>query len=439
MTELGRDTSQTVDITINVPNQVPAGIYTVVLQSFSEEDYPDATGHRTRLRGEISLIVTVNEFYDMQISMDPMYDNAVKTTAPGRIVEFMVSITNGGNVVDTPSLHNHTSSKDGSTGEVIWNTLPGMGALSGWSVEWKMVNFVGSDLKVETECVDMLSTAEEFPEDVCVRLTDIGEWRLPEMDPYTTHMMIATIHVSTEAKLDTRYIGLKVTSQAGGMLDEGDHDDSPEWVGELLDSNELILTLRLRAPNLVISEVSVSETNAEVGSTLPVRVVLQNTGNVHASNIDLVLCQFSDFDDEMRKELRKEGCPDESIVARRTIGALLAPDASEESKQIEIYLLYPVSAGSYDVVVFVDPTNEIVEVSESDNIRVVGEELSSNSPLLDVAGQIVSDWALPFGVLVLTFSLFGVLYAVGSGRRAEVKNRIAEQSSLISVLSDDDA
>ncbi len=439
LTELSRDTSQTVDITINVPNQVPAGIYTVVLQSFSEEDYPDATGHRTRLRGEISLIVTVNEFYDMQISMDPMYDNAVKTTAPGRIVEFMVSITNGGNVVDTPSLHNHTSSKDGSTGEVIWNTLPGMGALSGWSVEWKMVNFVGSDLKVETECVDMLSTAEEFPEDVCVRLTDINEWRLPEMNPYTTHMMIATIHVSTEAKLDTRYIGLKVTSQAGGMLDEGDHDDSPEWVGELLDSNELILTLRLRAPNLVISEVSVSETNAEVGSTLPVRVVLQNTGNVHASNIDLVLCQFSDFDDEMRKQLREEGCPDESIVARRTIGALLAPDASEESKQIEIYLLYPVSAGSYDVVVFVDPTNEIVEVSESDNIRVVGEELSSNSPLLDVAGQIVSDWALPFGVLVLTFSLFGVLYAVGSGRRAEVKNRIAEQSSLISVLSDDDA
>ena len=439
LTELSRDTSQTVDITINVPNQVPAGIYTVVLQSFSEEDYPDATGHRTRLRGEISLIVTVNEFYDMQISMDPMYDNAVKTTAPGRIVEFMVSITNGGNVVDTPSLHNHTSSKDGSTGEVIWNTLPGMGALSGWSVEWKMVNFVGSDLKVETECVDMLSTAEEFPEDVCVRLTDINEWRLPEMNPYTTHMMIATIHVSTEAKLDTRYIGLKVTSQAGGILDEGDHDDSPEWVGELLDSNELILTLRLRAPNLVISEVSVSETNAEVGSTLPVRVVLQNTGNVHASNIDLVLCQFSDFDDEMRKQLREEGCPDESIVARRTIGALLAPDASEESKQIEIYLLYPVSAGSYDVVVFVDPTNEIVEVSESDNIRVVGEELSSNSPLLDVAGQIVSDWALPFGVLVLTFSLFGVLYAVGSGRRAEVKNRIAEQSSLISVLSDDDA
>ncbi|HIF45727.1 MAG TPA: hypothetical protein EYQ73_02885 [Candidatus Poseidoniales archaeon] len=438
LTELSRDTAQTVDITINVPNQVPAGIYTVVIQSFSEEDYPDATGHRTRLRSEISIIVTVNEFYDMQISMDPMHDNPVKTSAPGRIVEFMVNITNGGNVVDTPALHNHTSSKDGSTGQAIWNTLPGMGALSDWSVEWKMVNFVGSDLKVETECVEMLSTAEEFPEDVCVRLTDIDEWRLPEMDPYTTHMMIATIHVSTDAKLDTRYIGLKVTSQSGGMLDDGDHDDSPEWAGDLLDSNELILTLRLRAPNLVISEVSVSETSGDVGTTIPVRVVLQNTGNVHASNIDLVLCQFSNFDDDMRQNLRDEGCPDNSVVARRTIGALLAPDASEDSKEIEIYLLYPVSAGSYDVIVFVDPTNEIVEVSESDNLRVVGEELSSSSPFLDVAGQVVSNWALPFGVVILTISLFGVLYAVGSGRRSEVKNRIAEQSSLISVLSDDD-
>ena len=69
----------------------------------------------------------MNEFYDMQISMDPSVDNAVKTSAPGRIVEFVVNITNAGNVPDTPSLHNHTSSKDGSTGNVIWNTLPGHG------------------------------------------------------------------------------------------------------------------------------------------------------------------------------------------------------------------------------------------------------------------------------------------------------------------------
>ena len=56
---------------------------------------------------------------------------------------------------------------------------------------------------------------------------------------------------------------------------------------------------------------------------------------------------------------------------------------------------------------------------------------------MDVAGEIINDWALPFGVLLLTCSLFGVLYLVGKGRRADVKNRLAEQSSLISVLEDE--
>ena len=436
LTELSRGTSQTVDLTINVPQQVPAGDYTVVIQAFSEEDYPDELGHRTRLRDEVMFQVTVNEFYDMQISMDPSVDNDVKTSAPGRIVEFVVNITNAGNVPDTPSLHNHTSSKDGSTGNVIWNTLPGMGALSEWRVDWKMVNYVGSDLIVETECIETTSTANEYPDDVCVYMTDIDEWKLPEMDPYSTHTMIATVHISTGAKLDTRYIGLKVTSMAGDMENDGDHDDSPEWTGDLLDSNELILTLRLRAPNLVISDVSVSETSNEVDKTIPVRVVLQNTGNVHATNIEVVLCEFSDADDDVIQDIRKNGCPEDTVVMRQTIGALLAPDASQDAT-IELYLLYPVSAGSHDIVVVVDPSNTIVEVSESDNIRILGDELSSDSPFLDVAGEIISDWALPFGVLVLTFSLFGVLYLVGRGRRADVKDRLAEQSSLISVLEDE--
>ena len=436
LTELTRGTSQTVDLTINVPHQVPAGDYTVVIQTFSEEDYPDDTGHRTRLRGEIMFHITVNEFYDMQISMDPSVDNDVKTSAPGRIVEFIVNITNAGNVPDTPSLHNHSTQRDITSGNDIMNTLPGMGTLSDWYVDWKIVRYVG-DLVVESECVETTSTADEFPEDACVYLEDIDEWRLPEMDPYTTHTMVATIHIATGAKLDTRYVGLKVTSMAGGMEDDGDHDDSPEWSGDLLDSNELIVTLRLRAPNLVISEVSVSSTSNEVDKTIPVRVVLQNTGNVHATNIEVILCEFSDYDDEMAKEIKKNGCPEDSIVMRQTVGALLAPDASEDAQEIELYLLYPVSAGSYDVVVVVDPSNTIVEVSESDNIRVVSDELSSDSPFLDVAGEIISNWALPFGVLLLTFSLFGVLYLVGRGRRAEVNNRIAEQSSLISVLEDE--
>ena len=437
LTELTRGSSQEVEIIVNVPTQVPAGDYTVIIQAFSEEEYPDADGKRTRLRSETVLQVTVEEFYDMQISMDPSVDNPVKTSAPGRIVEFVVNITNAGNVVDTPSLHNHTSTKDGATGNVIWNTLPGMGALSDWRVDWKMIDYVG-DVIVETECVRMDSTEEEFPDDACVYLEDIDEWRLPEMDPYTTHTMVATVHIATGAKLDTREVGLKVTSMAGNMENDGDHDDSPDWSGDLLDTNEFIVTLRLRAPNLVISDVSTTETSNEVGNTIPIRIELQNDGNVHATNIEIVLCEFDDADDEVLKDIKSNGCPEDSVVSRQTIGALLAPDASEEAQTIEIFMLYPVSAGSHDVVVVVDPSNTIVEVSESDNIRLVDTELSSDSPFLDVAGEIVSDWALPFGVLLLTFSLFGVLYLVGKGRRADVKNRLAEQSSLISVLQEDE-
>ncbi|MBT7245285.1 MAG: hypothetical protein HN874_07550, partial [Euryarchaeota archaeon] len=215
LTELTRGTSQTVDLTINVPQQVPAGDYTVVIQTFSEEDYPDETGHRTRLRGEITFFITVNEFYDMQINMDPSIDNDVKTSAPGRIVEFVVNITNAGNVPDTPSLHNHSTQRDISSGNDIMNTLPGMGTLSDWYVDWKIITYSG-DLIIEAECIETTSDADEFPEDACVYLEDIDEWRLPEMDPYTTHTMVATVHIATGAKLDTRYVGLKVTSMAGG-------------------------------------------------------------------------------------------------------------------------------------------------------------------------------------------------------------------------------
>ena len=68
----------------------------------------------------------------------------------------------------------------------------------------------------------------------------------------------------------------------------------------------------------------------------------------------------------------------------------------------------------------------------------VSEPLESPSPFLDVAGQIVGKTALPFVVILLTMSLLGVVYFVGKARREEVKKRIAEQSSLISVLDSED-
>ena len=258
------------------------------------------------------------------------------------------------------------------------------------------------------------------------------------MEAYSTHMMYGTIHISTAAKLDTRQIGLKVTSMAGNAENDGDYDESPSWAGEKLDSNELVLTLRLRAPNLVISEVSVSSESADVGDAIPIRIVLQNNGNVHATDVEVILCEFDSIDEEVMEDIRKNGCPEESVVMRQIIGAILAPDATLEAKQIEIYMLYPITPGSHEVVVVVDPQNTIVEVSERDNMQVVGDELSSSSPFLDVAGSVVAAYSLPTGILLLTIALFAVLYLVGSGRRADVKDRLAEQSSLINVLGEEE-
>ena len=436
--ELKRDTMQEFDVILNVPAQVEAGDYTITLHTFSEEAYAAPNQPLTRLRDVLTFTIKVNEFYDMQISIDESQDNAVKISAPGRIVKFVVNVTNAGNVADIPSLHNHTTEKDVTSGNDIWRKLPGMGSLSDWSVSWSMVEFLGSDLTKEIDCEISVSTASAYPEDNCVYLSDIDEWRLPEMEAYSTHMMYATVHISTAAKLDTRQIGLKVTSMAGNAEADGDHDETPSWAGDDLETNEMILTLRLRAPNLVISDVSVSSESADVGDSIPIRIVLQNTGNVHATDVEVIICEFSSIDEDTMDDIRKEGCPEDSIVMRQLIGAILAPDATLEPKEIEIYMLYPITAGSHEVVVVVDPQNTIVEVSERDNMQVIGDELSSSSPFLDVAGSIVATYSLPTGILMLTIALFAVLYLVGSGRRSDVKNRLAEQSSLMNVLGDEE-
>ena len=123
---------------------------------------------------------------------------------------------------------------------------------------------------------------------------------------------------------------------------------------------------------------------------------------------------------------------------RQVIGAILEPTAAEEEKTVELYLLYPVSAGKHGVFVIVDPSNEIVETEESDNIMAVDQDLSSNSPILDQASVVVGAAALPGLVILLTIALTAVAFMVGSSRRAEVKSRIEEQSSLISVLGNED-
>tara|TARA_B110001452_G_C15084970_1_gene378571 strand:- start:212 stop:787 length:576 start_codon:yes stop_codon:yes gene_type:complete len=187
---------------------------------------------------------------------------------------------------------------------------------------------------------------------------------------------------------------------------------------------------------LIISEVSVSDDTGDVDTTIPIRVVLQNDGNTHATDIEIVLCEYKDAADaDIIKDIRKNGCDDENIVMRQVIGALLAPDDTEDYKEIELVLLYPVSAGSHGVYVVVDPSNEIVESSENDNVKSVEQELKSSGGILDVAGEVVGKTALPFAVILLTIALFGVVFLVGRGRRQDVLDRKAEQSSLVSVLA----
>ena len=449
--ELSRDTDQIFEITMNVPDQVEAGVYMVVFQTFSEESYPDSSGRLTRLRATLELPVYVQEFYDMQISMDSTVDNAIKTSAPGRIVRFELNITNNGNVPDWPTLNNHTANRDGEA--LIWTELPGMGTLGGWSVEWRLVKQIGTDLTTEEMCetvasLDVTTGDEDAAIDPTTAFADLSErcvylesddrYFMPMMDPYTTYPVVAIVKIAPTAKLDTRSIGLKVVSKMGNMLEGGDHDDSPSWAAENLDTNEFVVTLRLRAPNLVISEVTASDFSGDVDTTIPIRVVLQNDGNTHATDIEIVLCEYPDSDDDTLAEIRLNGCDDENIVMRHMIGALLAPDASEDYKEIELVLLYPVSAGSHGVYVVVDPSNSIVETNEKDNIMGVEDELKSSGGVLDVASEVIGKTALPFAVILLTLALFGVVYLVGRGRRQDVLDRKAEQSSLVSVLAGND-
>ena len=120
------------------------------------------------------------------------------------------------------------------------------------------------------------------------------------------------------------------------MENDGDHDDSPAWDGDNLDTNEFIVTLRLRT-NLEISEIIMPPSNsAEVDATIPIGIILQNTGNVHATDIEIVLCEYGEVNSEITNELRENGCDEENVVMRQVVGALLAPDDTEEAKSIEL-------------------------------------------------------------------------------------------------------
>ena len=89
---------------------------------------------------------------------------------------------------------------------------------------------------------------------------------------------------------------------------------------------------------------------------------------------------------------------------------------SDTDQSDPITLLYMVEPGNHDIVVVVDPDNNIVETDENNNIEKIG---NMKSPLgsLDVGRELLVRYAVPAIIIGATFSLFGVAGYVIWGRR----------------------
>ena len=172
----------------------------------------------------------------------------------------------------------------------------------------------------------------------------------------------------------------------------------------------------------------VGQRSAGVGEMIPITVLIVNDGNVHATDVHVIICEDQDKDD-----VRRNGCDEENVVYRQVIGAMMPPDAADRTDSAEIVLLYPVRAGAHEVVVVLDPDNNIVESNERDNIYSVSDDLSSNNGWVDVAVEKLGAWSVPAIIILLTLSLLGVAGFVMWSRRREALSRVAEQSSLVTA------
>jgi len=161
-------------------------------------------------------------------------------------------------------------------------------------------------------------------------------------------------------------------------------------------------------------------------------VKIINRGNVHATDIHIVLCE-----DETKANLRKNICEEENVAYRQVIGALMPPDdsGSGDEDAIKITLLYLVKAGSHNVVVIVDPGNQIIEANEANNRREVGE-LSSENGYFDVVMEVAGEWSVPTMIMLLTLALMSVAGMVMITRRREALARVDAQSSVMATEDD---
>ena len=351
-----------------------------------------------------------------------------------------MNVTNFGNVPDIPTLHNHTIDAAGE-----WDLQPGMNQLDKWLISFALLEGFVSEFPVEKNCIELTMT-DPIPADECYVSATTNSLTLPEMQASTTLNIVAIIDIHPEATLADREIGIKVMSDFGSSEADGDYDETPSWEdsctldlnGDGLpdnyspncDTNEQIVELRLRAPDLEIYSVSVDEKRGSVGDMLSVNVQVRNVGNAHATDVNIVLCSG-----QSESDIKKNGCKEENIAYRQTIEAIMP---SEDPDPPIITLLYMVEAGSHDIVVVLDPDNSVVETDEDNNVLAVNGKMGSDLGILDVGVEAIVQYSVPAIILGATFALFGEVGVVMYGRRMEALQRYQEKSSLLANLSDDD-
>ncbi len=268
------------------------------------------------------------------------------------------------------------------------------------------------------------------------------------MAAFTTIQFVAIISVSDEASLSDRMIGIKATSSHGSAINGGDYDETPQWDDSCTldenkdglpdnfppncDSNEQVLQLMLRAPDLKILSAESSQSRAAVGEMISVTVKLQNIGNIHATDVSVILCA-----DQSPSDIRRNGCDEDNIVYRQMIEAVMPVSQSSNQELLEISLLYIVEAGSQDIVVYVDPDNDIIESDETNNYLSMSEKMGSNNRFLDPLLQAVATYSVPVIIIGATIALGAVAVIVIWGRRIEAMREYAEKKSMMTYSDED--
>mgnify|MGYP001238630533 CR=1 FL=1 len=402
-------------VEIDVPYNALKGDYVVTFSLLSNSKIEQR---------QIPIKVTVLEYHDLRICpqftlkatllaemgcdeagvIDATVESSIKETSPGKTVRFVFNVSNYGNVEDLMSFGFHTRFPNGTMNPVSTPaTLATFTDGEVWEIEWNERRWI---------------TVDRFVDDELSVDAERGEYVINEpLQPFNSMTIVAVVTVAPDAVLTDRSVGLKVESVGD------DFDETASWSGEDLDSNELEVEIRLRAPDIEVITATAVEPVKDVGDTIIILVRLKNDGNTRADEVDVILCV-----DESLEDIEEDGC-DEDNIADRELVPVMTPQPNQ-GDFTEIQMLYNVEAGVHDGFIIVDQDNIIIEANENNNIMPLEEELSSSNPSLNVAAQIVSDVAMPVSVALLLGILGVIAFLVGSGRRKQALDRAEEQSSL---------